>query len=144
MPNNVAHLFMCLLPFTYLLQRNIQIFCPAFNWVIYHVCCGVHTVNTVAFTRNIFFFCQLSVPRVGVESELQLLVYTTATAKPGPSHVCYLHHSSLQCQILNPLSEARDRNCVLPMLVRFVSTEPQQEFPHNEFSKTVICYQFLN
>ena len=26
----------------------------------------------------------------------------------GPSYVCHLHHSSWQCQILNPLSEARD------------------------------------
>ena len=35
--------------------------------------------------------------------------YTRATARPDPSHVCYLHHSSRQCRILNPLSEARDR-----------------------------------
>ena len=30
------------------------------------------------------------------------------TATPDPSRVCDLHHSSGQCQILNPLSEARD------------------------------------
>ena len=36
-----------------------------------------------------------------------------ATAMPDPSHVCDLHQSSQQCQILNPLSEARDRTCVL-------------------------------
>ena len=29
------------------------------------------------------------------------------------SHVCNLHHSSWQCWFLNPLSEARDRTCVL-------------------------------
>uniref|UniRef100_A0A8D1VUY0 Myosin light chain 1/3, skeletal muscle isoform n=1 Tax=Sus scrofa TaxID=9823 RepID=A0A8D1VUY0_PIG len=28
---------------------------------------------------------------------------------PDPSHICNLHHSSGQCQILNPLSEARDQ-----------------------------------
>ena len=30
-----------------------------------------------------------------------------------PSRVCNLHHSSWQCQILKPLSEARDRTCIL-------------------------------
>ena len=28
-------------------------------------------------------------------------------------HICNLHHSSQQCQIFNPLSEARDRTHVL-------------------------------
>ena len=32
--------------------------------------------------------------RLGVESELQLLAYTTATATPDPSHVCVLHHNT--------------------------------------------------
>ena len=48
----------------------------------------------------------MAVPRLRVKSELQLPA--TATAMPGPSCVCYLHHSSQQRQILNPLSEARD------------------------------------
>ena len=43
------------------------------------------------------------------QSKLQLSAYTTATAMPGPCHVCSLHHSSRQCWILNPLSETRDR-----------------------------------
>ena len=29
------------------------------------------------------------------------------------SHICDLHHSSWQCQILNPLSKARDQTCIL-------------------------------
>ena len=33
--------------------------------------------------------------------------YTTATATQDPRCVCNLHHSSRQCQILNPLSKAR-------------------------------------
>ena len=41
-----------------------------------------------------------------VKSELQLLA--TATAMPDLSHICNLHHSSQQCQILNLLREARD------------------------------------
>ena len=41
--------------------------------------------------------------------KLQLPAHTTATATPDPSHICNLHHSSWQRQILNPLSEAWDR-----------------------------------
>ena len=55
----------------------------------------------------------MEVPRLGVELELQLLAYTTATATPDLSRVCNLHHSSRPCQILNPLSEARDWTHVL-------------------------------
>ena len=51
----------------------------------------------------------MEAPRLTVQSELQLPTYTTVTATPDPSHVCDLHHSSLQHQILNPLSEARER-----------------------------------
>ena len=55
----------------------------------------------------------MEVPRIGVESELQLPAYTTATATRDPSCIFDLQHSSQQHQILNPLSEARDRTCVL-------------------------------
>ena len=48
------------------------------------------------------------VPRLGVESELQLPAYTTGTVRPDPSHVCDLHHSSWQPQILNSLIKTRD------------------------------------
>ena len=48
-----------------------------------------------------------------VESELQLPAYTTATATRDPNHVCHLYQSSQQCQILNPLSEARNRTHIL-------------------------------
>ena len=44
-------------------------------------------------------------PRLGVKSELRLPDYATATAAQDPSD---LHHSSQQCWILNPLSEAKD------------------------------------
>ena len=37
----------------------------------------------------------------------------TAKATPDPSHVCDLHCSSLQCRILDPLREARDRTHIL-------------------------------
>ena len=67
-----------------------------------------------------FFFCFLGphpwhveVPRLGVSSELQLPAYTTATATPDLSRICDLHHSSQQRLVLNPLSEAKHRTCVL-------------------------------
>ena len=55
----------------------------------------------------------VNVPGLGVESELQLPAYTTATATPDPSHICNLCCSLWQSQTLNPLSEARDGTHVL-------------------------------
>ena len=55
----------------------------------------------------------MEVPRLGVETELQLQVYTTATAMQDLSHVFDLYQNSWQYWILNPLSETRDRTRVL-------------------------------
>ena len=68
-----------------------------------------------------FFFCfflelhlwHMEVPRLGVELELQLPAYSIATAMWDPSQVCNLHRSSQQCQILDPLSKARNRTHIL-------------------------------
>ena len=67
-----------------------------------------------------FIFCflgphlwHMKFPRLGVELELQLLAYTTAAATPDLSRIWNLHHSSQQCRILKPLSEARDWTCIL-------------------------------
>ena len=53
-----------------------------------------------------------------------------ATAMPDPSCVCDPHHSSQQCWILSPLSEARDRTHNLMVPVGFVSAAPQRELQH--------------
>ena len=53
----------------------------------------------------------MEVPRLGAESELQMLAYITATR--DLSHVCNLHHSSLQCWIPDPLRETRDQMRIL-------------------------------
>ena len=53
--------------------------------------------------------------------------YATAIAMQDPSYICNLHHSSQQCHILNPLSEARDRTCVLMDASQIVSSEPRWE-----------------
>ena len=51
-----------------------------------------------------FYGCTWARGRIGAA----VGAYTTATATPDPSHICDLHCGLLQCQILNPLSEARD------------------------------------
>ena len=90
-------------------------------------CCSVTSV-TSSFLHQVgkpssnlppffFFFLvflgphlrHMEIPRLGVESELQLAAYTTATATQDPSRICNLHHSSQQRWILNPLSMARDQ-----------------------------------
>ena len=58
---------------------------------------------------HFFFFLgpnlhHMEVPRLGVVATTT----ATATATPGQSHICDLHHSPWQHQILNPLSRARD------------------------------------
>ena len=53
--------------------------------------------------------------------ELLLPAYATTTAIPDPSCIFDLHHSSRQHQILNPLSQARDRtdNLMVPSRICF-------------------------
>ena len=55
----------------------------------------------------------MEVPRLGVTSELQLPAYATATATPDPRLACDLPHSSGQCWILNPVTEAKDQTHIL-------------------------------
>ena len=90
----------------------------------------------------------MEVPRLGVESELQMPAYATATATRDLSHVCDLHHSSQQSRILNPLSKAKDwtRN----LMVGFISAVPRQELLFvcfliwsiwKSFLKVVLCLE---
>ena len=76
----------------------------------------------------LFVFCflgphlrHMEVPRLGVQSGLQLPAYTTAIATQDLRRICNLHHSSRQRQILNTLSEARDRtrNLMVSGQIRF-------------------------
>ena len=55
----------------------------------------------------------MEIPSLGVELELQVQPYATATVMEDLSHVCDLHHSSWLSWIPDPLSEARDRTRVL-------------------------------
>ena len=101
--------------------------CGKLLWVL-------HTY-VVTILNNFFFFSlepylqPMEVPGLGVESELQLPACATATATWNPSHIFDLPHISRQCQIPVPPSNARDRTTSSWILVRFVSTAPQQELP---------------
>ena len=70
----------------------------------------------------------MEVPRLGVESKLQLpvTITATATAMSHPSYVCSLHHSSWQRQILNPPIEARVRtlNLMVTSQIHFLCATP--------------------
>ena len=55
----------------------------------------------------------VEVPRQGVRSELQRLAYVTAIATWDPRRSAAYTHSSRQCPILDPLSEARNGTCIL-------------------------------
>ena len=66
----------------------------------------------------LFFFLvphlpHMEVPRPGVKLQLQLPAYAKAMAMPDPSRICDLCLSLWLCQILSPLSEARDQTRIL-------------------------------
>ena len=101
------------------------------------------------FMSNFFFFnlcvyvcvCVLGlhpghieIPRLEVESELQLPAYITATATEDPSCICDLYHSSQQCWIYNPLSEDTDWTCSLMVPSQVVSAAPRRELHFFFFS----------
>ena len=52
-------------------------------------------------------------PRLGIKSVLQLPAYATARAAQDLSHICNLYHTSWRCQILDLLSEVRNRTHIL-------------------------------
>ena len=83
-------------------------------------------LKSIFFLFSFFFFLgsnsqHREVPKLGIKLELQLPAYTIAAATPDLSCICDLDCSSRQCQILNPLSRARDWTHIL----RFITTEPQ-------------------
>ena len=56
----------------------------------------------------------MEAPRLGVESAVAAGLYHSHSNEGSePDRICNLHHNSQQHWILNPLSEARDRTCVL-------------------------------
>ena len=90
------------------------------------------SLREILRNSNFFFFFFLwphlwlmEVLRLGMESELQLPAYATATAIPYPSCNCDIWCSLWQLLLLNPLKEARDRSHILTDTISDPSpTEP--------------------
>ena len=76
-------------------------------------CSSKVVARVFLFLFLVFRAAPMEVPRLGVESELQLPAYTTATATADPSRVCDIRHSLWQHLILNPLNKARDQIRIL-------------------------------
>ena len=70
-------------------------------------------INVFVFVFLGLHLQHMEVPRPGVKSELQVLAYTIATATPDLRHICDLCCTLQQCQILDPLREARNRTQIL-------------------------------
>ena len=73
--------------------------------------------NWEKYLRTFFFLCMVAPvangsSRAGVELELQMPAYTTATATQDSSCICDLCCSSQPCWIFNPVIEARDQTCI--------------------------------
>ena len=88
----------------------------------------------VRITWGAIFFVSLGphpwhmeVPRLGVESELQLPADTTAAATREPNHICNLHHSSQQCQSLSHWSRPGIEPVSSWIWIRFISAELRWE-----------------
>ena len=71
---------------------------PSDSYVWIYDLFHILTVNSETLLSPICFLGpylpHMKVPRIRVESEMQLLAYTTAIAMQDLSHVCHLHHSS--------------------------------------------------
>ena len=68
-----------------------------YSFLYYTVLSCSHSLSHSLSLR--LYLQYMEVPRLGVESELQLPVHTTATAMTNPSHICNLYHSSWQHQM---------------------------------------------
>ena len=93
-------------------QSSMSSWMEGEGWVLNHL--GLEETHVTPVDPIFFLGPQhMEVPRLGVESELWLPAYTTATAVPDLSHICDLYHSSWQHWILNLLRETRDGTSIL-------------------------------
>ena len=65
--------------------------------------------------------------------------YATVKAIQDASHICDLHHSSEQCQILNPLSKVRDWTHILMVISQVHYCWATMGTPKNPFRFRVFC-----
>ena len=96
-------------------QGSLPFQCMALFIILYCICltCFFLKLLLLLFAFLGMHLWHMEFPRLEVQSELQPLAYTTVTAMPDLSCICNLYHSSWQCWMLNPLSEARDQTLIL-------------------------------
>ena len=110
-----------ILKFLYLFLSLLSHIWYAFssNLVIKYIEYIGNILITICYYLFLFFsflgphLWHMEVPRLGVESELQLPGSAKAIAMCDSSRGCDLYHSSLQHWIPNPQSTARNRTCIL-------------------------------
>ena len=83
----------------------------------------LHFRNTAFPEKPLFFFpsAACGIPRLGVESELQLPAYATVTATSDLSRIFDLCHSLQQRQDPYPLSKARNQSTSSQRLCRVLN-----------------------
>ena len=101
------YIYVCILyMYIYMYVYCICIYMHIYVYVSHHLLCVC-----VSFLGPHLW--HMEIPRLGVESELQLLAYITAKAMQDLSYVCNLCHSSWLHWIFNPPREARDQTCII-------------------------------
>ena len=99
------------------LKRSIFLIQVKNYQVILFACFIFCFVRFVCFVFPFLFLkpclCHMDAPGVRAGTGAANMVYTTATTTLDLSHICDLCCNLQQCQILNPLSEARDQTQIL-------------------------------
>ena len=149
-------IFSSYLPFWYpLWQIAAHCVCLLFSQAAFSVLiCSFYIIwiNLLSITCTAIFFLRIlglhlqhmEVPGLGDELELQPPAYATATAMQDPNHICDLHHSSQQCCILNPLSEARDQTSILTETSQVLHLWSHSGNSPNLYFKGCITYTYTS
>ena len=79
----------------YMYFESLYLSCSYFLTIVYlYPQCFYFIFINLFFCFLGLYLWHMEVPRLGVQSELQLLAYAIATVIWDPSRVCNLHHSS--------------------------------------------------
>ena len=134
-PILIPFLSLSLFYFSFVLPSYVEGFLPFWRFQFFCQCSVDVLCKLFSTCRCVFLFVCLFLSFVSLGlyplayggSQARGLIrataaaYARATAMPDLSHVCDLHHSSQQCQIINPLSEARNQthNLIFPSQICF-------------------------
>ena len=111
-----------------LIKGTNMIFFFKESYLVSSICCyGYSSLFIYLFLVILgLHLWHMEVHRLGVELELQLLAYTTATLTWDLSLICDLHHNPW-CQILRVGPGIEPTSSWI--LVRFITAEPRWELP---------------